>query len=670
MSFCGTGSFLWCGGNKMSHQYQNLFQPGRIGKVEIRNRVVMTSLLTGLANKNGTVSEGLIAFYETRAQGGAGLIITEATQIVPGGCHNKFQLGAFEDSQISGLAEMVKRIHACGSSFFMQLYHPGSQTTNKLAGGELLTPSGLGSKALPAQKCRAMDQADIDDLVKAFAEAAIRAKKAGFDGVELNAAHGYLLNQFLSPYTNKRTDAYGGNIKGRCRLVQEIIVAVRQAVGKDFPITLCISADEFLEKAGIKEDGIGLPETIAILTQLIPFGLDAVSVSAGTLETQNCAWEPISYPQGWRTYLPETVKRNIFVPVIGTSVIREPAFAEQLLKRGAMDFVGVARGQVADPEWALKAEQGRANEIRRCISCLHCMQQLVETGHSECAINPKSHHEAEYGVLKVTGDNQPVVVVGGGPAGMEAARILALRGYKPILFEKANRLGGQLLLADKPPHKGKIDWLISYYEERLKVLNVDVRLNTEATAELIAAENPIAVFLATGSVPSRPASIVGIDGDNVCIAPDVLTGKVDIRGKQVVVVGDGLTGIETAETLGLQENVVSVVGRNSEIGERIYVQNRQGVLDSLIVQHARFFPRRELVSISADGITVKNTATDDLLFMPTDVVVLSLGVRPNLKRRDEFIEAFPDAIILGDAIRGGRIADAVHTAYDAVTALL
>lgn len=654
----------------MSHQYQNLFQPGRIGKVEIRNRVVMTSLLTGLANKNGTVSEGLIAFYETRAQGGAGLIITEATQIVPGGCHNKFQLGAFEDSQISGLAEMVKRIHACGSSFFMQLYHPGSQTTNKLAGGELLTPSGLGSKALPAQKCRAMDQADIDDLVKAFAEAAIRAKKAGFDGVELNAAHGYLLNQFLSPYTNKRTDAYGGNIKGRCRLVQEIIVAVRQAVGKDFPITLCISADEFLEKAGIKEDGIGLPETIAILTQLIPFGLDAVSVSAGTLETQNCAWEPISYPQGWRTYLPETVKRNIFVPVIGTSVIREPAFAEQLLKRGAMDFVGVARGQVADPEWAMKAEQGRANEIRRCISCLHCMQQLVETGHSECAINPKSHHEAEYGVLKVTGDNQPVVVVGGGPAGMEAARILALRGYKPILFEKANRLGGQLLLADKPPHKGKIDWLISYYEERLKVLNVDVRLNTEATAELIAAENPIAVFLATGSVPSRPASIVGIDGDNVCIAPDVLTGKVDIRGKQVVVVGDGLTGIETAETLGLQENVVSVVGRNSEIGERIYVQNRQGVLDSLIVQHARFFPRRELVSISADGITVKNTATDDLLFMPTDVVVLSLGVRPNLKRRDEFIEAFPDAIILGDAIRGGRIADAVHTAYDAVTALL
>lgn len=630
----------------------------------------MPSLLTGLANKDGTVSEGLITFYETRALGGTGLIITEATRVTENGCHNSWQLGAFSDKQIEGLSQLAERVHKAGASIFLQLYHPGCQTTNRLADGELLTPSGLASKALPAQKCREMSMDDIAALTGAFSAAAGRAKAAGFDGIELNAAHGYLLNEFLSPYTNKRADAYGGNVKGRCRFVQEILVAIRQVVGEGFPISLCISADEFLWHAGIKEAGIDLPETIAILAQLIPFGLDAVNVSAGILESQNCAWEPISYPQGWRTYLSETVKHNISIPVMGTSVIREPAFAEQLLKRGAVDFVGVARGQIADPEWGLKAKQGRSGEIRRCISCLHCMQQLVETGHAECAINPKSHHEAEYGTLKVTGGGQAAVVVGGGPAGMEAARILALRGYKPILFERAGQLGGQLLLADKPPHKGKIDWLISYYEERLKVLEVDVRLNTEATAELIAAENPVAVFLATGSIPSRPASIVGIDGENVYIAPDVLTGKAHLRGKQVIVVGDGLTGIETAETLGLQENVVSVVGRNNQIGERIYVQNRQGVIDSLVVQHARFFPRRELVSISPEGITVKNTATDDLLFMPTDAVVLSLGVRPNLKSRDEFLNAFPNAILLGDAIRGGRIADAVHTAYDAVTALV
>lgn len=654
----------------MNTQYPNLFRPGKIGSAEIKNRIVMPSLLTGLANKNGTVSENLITFYETRALGGAGLIITEATRITENGRHNSWQLGAFSDGQIEGLTRMVDRVHQAGASMFMQLYHPGCQTTNKLTGEELLTPSGQASRAFPVQKCREMTKADIDAVILAFSNAAVRAKAAGFDGVELNAAHGYLLGEFLSPYTNRRTDCYGGNVKNRSRFVQEILVSVRKAVGDEFPISLCISADEFLWKAGIKENGIDLPETVSILSQLIPYGLDAVNVSAGILESQNCAWEPISYPQGWRIYLPETVKQNISIPVIGTSVIREPAFSEQLLKRGALDFVGVGRGQIADPEWGLKAQQGRCGEIRRCISCLHCMQQLVETGHAECAINPKSHHEAEYGPLKVTGASQPVVVVGGGPAGMEAARILALRGYKTILFEKSDRLGGQLLLADKPPHKGKIDWLISYYDERLKVLEVDVRLNTEATAELIAAEDPVAVFLATGSVPSRPASIVGIDGDNVYSAPEVLTGKADLIGKQVVVVGDGLTGIETAETLGLQENVVSVVGRNSQIGERIYVQNRQGVIDSLVVQHARFFPRRELVSICSEGITVKNTATDDLLFMPTDAVVLALGVRPNLKGRDEILKVFPNAILLGDAIRGGRIADAVHTAYDATTALV
>lgn len=654
----------------MNIRYPNLFRSGQIGKTKIKNRLVMPSMLTGLANEDGTVSEGLIVFYETRALGGAGLIITEATRVTESGRHNSRQLGVFHDRQIEGLAQLTERIHRAGAAVFMQLYHPGCQTTNRLADGELLTPSGLSSKALPVQKCREMSQEDIAALTEAFAAAAGRAKTAGFDGIELNAAHGYLLNEFLSPYTNKRTDEYGGNVKGRCRLVQEILVAIRQTVGADFPVSLCVSADEFLGCAGIKEAGIDLQETVAILAQLIPSGLDAVNVSAGILESQNCAWEPISYPQGWRTYLPETVKHNVSIPVMGTSVIREPGFAEQLLKRGAVDYVGVARGQIADPEWGMKAKQGRSGEIRRCISCLHCMQQLVETGRAECAINPKSHHESEYGALKVTGNGQSAVVVGGGPAGMEAARILALRGYKPVLFEKGDRLGGQLLLADKPPHKRKIDWLISYFEERLKVLEVDVRLNTEATAELIAAEHPAAVFLATGSTPSCPASIVGIDGENVYSAPDVLTGKAGLRGKQVIVVGDGLTGIETAETLGLQENVVSVVGRNNQIGERIYVQNRQGVIDSLIVQHARFFPRRELVSISPDGITVKNTATDDLLFMPTDAVVLSLGVRPNLKNRDEFLSAFPDAILLGDAIRAGRIADAVHTAYDAVTALV
>ena len=647
----------------MSGEFPHLFVPGTIGKVKIKNRLVMPSMGTGLANEDGTVSEALTTFYEIRAKGGAGLIITEFTMINrENGRHNKCQLGAYSDEHIPGLREMAKRIHKHGTKMFVQLCHPGCQTFCEPDGVPLLTPSGRESSAF-RRPCRAMTVDEIHQIVADFAAAAARVKQAGMDGVEINAAHGYLLNEFLSPYTNKRDDEYGRDMIGRCRIVKEIIEAVREKVGPDFPIILRMTVAEFLITAGIKEQGLDLPDSIAILNYLIPSGVDAVSVSSGIYDTQNCAWEPISYPQGWRIYLAETVKQNVPVPVIGVSVIREAQYAESILKRGAVDFVGVARGQLADPEWGVKAETGRAAEIRRCISCLHCMESLYTKGRAECAINPRSHHEYEYGAITAPGKGQPVVVIGGGPAGMEAARILALRGFKPILFEKNGQLGGQLHLAVKPPYKGKIDWIASYYEERLKVLNVDIRLNTEATVELVKKEHPIGVFLATGSRPNMPESIVGIHGKNVYRAVDILRGKVRLFGKQVIVVGDGQTGIETAETLGTYENVVSIIGKGNRIGEKIYSQNRQDVMARLIQQHARLFPRKELIAINPQGITVQNTVSGDLSFMPTEAVVLALGVRPDTSIHQEILEAFPDAVLLGDAIHGGRIADAVHSAY-------
>lgn len=649
----------------MSGEFPHLFVPGTIGKLKLKNRLVMPAMGTGLANEDGTVSEALMTFYEIRAKGGAGLIITEFTMInQENGRHNPWQLGAYSDDHIPGLRAMAKRVHKHGTKMFVQLCHPGSQTFCEASGIPLLTPSGRESQTF-RQPCRAMTVEEIHQTVEEFAEAALRVKQAGMDGVEINAAHGYLLNEFLSPYTNKREDEYGHDMIGRCRIVKEIIEAVREKVGPDFPLILRMSVAEYLITAGIKEQGLNLPDSIAILNYLIPSGVDAVSVSSGIYDTQNCSWEPISFPQGWRSYLAETVKQNVPTPVIGVSVIREAQYAEALLKRGAVDFVGVARGQLADPEWGVKAETGRAAEIRRCISCLHCMESLYTKGHAECAINPRSHHEYEFGTITAPGKGQPVVVIGGGPAGMEAARILALRGFKPILFEKRDQLGGQLRLAVKPPYKGKIDWIVSYYEERLRVLNVDIRLNTEATVELVKQEKPIGVFLATGSVPNMPESIVGIHGDNVYRAVDILMGKVRLFGKQVIVVGDGQTGIETAETLGTFENVVSIIGKGNMIGEKIYPQNRMDVMSRLIHQHARMFPRKKLIAINPQGITVENTVSGDLSFMPTEAVVLALGVRPDTSIHAEILKEFPNAVLLGDAIHGGRIADAVHTAYRA-----
>lgn len=653
----------------MNQEFPHLFTEGKIGSLTIKNRLVMPGMGAGLANEDGTVSPGLLKFYETRARGGAGLIVTEAAVVNwEHGRQRQFQLGACADRHIDSLRRLADTLHPYGTKVFLQLYHPGSLTTCELAGGPLRTPSGLENSHW-RQPCRPMSVGEIHSLVNDFIAAARRGKEAGLDGVELHGAHGFLLNEFFSPYTNKRTDQYGGALANRCRLAAEIISGIRSELGPEFPLTLRICADEFLELAGIREIGMTLEDAIENVRYLIPFGLDAVSVTSGVYDTQNTSLEPISYPQGWRTYLSQAVKEQVNVPVIGVSVIREPRYAEQLLRQHSMDFVGVARGQLADPEWGLKAESGRASEIRRCICCLHCRESLTKRGRAECAINPKSHHEWEYGELKTDGGGKPVVVVGGGPAGMEAARMLALRRYRPILFEKRSALGGQLRLAALPPYKGKIHWITKYYEERLKVLNVDVRLNTEATLELIQAERPAAVFLATGSRPFLPASIPGIDGPNVCTSTDVLTGQVKLYGKQVIVVGDGQTGIETAEVLGMQGNMVAIVGRGRQIGEKIYVQNRVDVIDRLTHQHARLLPQSNLIAIDAAGIIVENTVMGHTEHLDAEQVVLSLGVRPNTAIFEQVMEAYPDAICLGDAIHGGRIADAVHTAYDAVMAL-
>lgn len=650
--------------------YNILFSSKQIGTVCVKNRLVMPAMGTGLAHTDGTVSDEMIAFYEERAKGGAGLIITEVTMVNPTGRHNPWQIAAFDDSHIPGLTRLAERVHQYGCKIFLQLYHPGCQTFNDLVGGPLLTPSGIPRKSMPPQECRPMTQYEINNLVLDFAEAAERAKLAGVDGVEIHAAHGYLLNQFLSPYSNKRTDEYGGDWKGRARIVQEIVTAIRERVGRDYPVTLRMSVDEFMEMTDIPEPGLKLEESLKMLSWLVPFGFDAVSVSSGTYDTQNIAWEPSSYQPGWRLYLAKAVKKAVDVPVIAVSVLRDPDFAEQVLSQGdTADFVGVARGQLADPEWGVKAMEGRADEIRRCISCLHCMEQLAFHNHTECAVNARSHHELEYGPLKQDGAGRKVVVVGSGPSGLESARVLALRGFRPVLFEQEGELGGQLCYAAKPPMKEKINWLIQYYTRQLDLLGVEIRLNTRATVQAIQEEQPYAVFLATGSLPTIPRSIEGADQDHVHSPLDILSGRVRPEGRTVVVVGSGMTGLETADLLCRWNNRVTVVEMQDTLGPDLYFQNRDDILDRLKKYQVRLLPSRRLLAIGADRIRVMNLPEETEETIDAQEVVLSLGVHADLSIHEEVLKAFPNAVLVGDAHCVGRIAGAVRSGYLAAAGL-
>lgn len=649
--------------------YENLLSPINIGSLKIRNRVVMGAMGSGTANDNATVSECECAYYAERAKGGVGLIITEVTRVNNDtGIMMPRQTSAATDECIPGLRKLANAVHYYDGAIFVQLHHPGRQTVCEVIGGKsTISPSGIKSMLTQA-KCREMTNAEIKSLVQDFVNAAERCYKAGIDGVELHAAHGYMLNQFISPYTNKRVDEYGGTTENRARIIKEIIEGIRARVGREYPVTMRISADEFLRDSvfPIKEDGLLLNEAVEICKYLVPFGLDAINVSAGIYETMNKAWEPTSYQEGWKIYLAEAVKKAVNVPVFGVGTIRNPDFAEKIISEGKVDCVTIARGLLADPDWVKKTAEGRVDEIRRCMSCLNCMDSMQTNGMKgepfSCAINARNAREWFYNDTRQDGNGRMVVVVGGGPSGMEAARVLAERKFKVVLFEKDAELGGQLCLANKPPHKEKINWLIQYFEVQLKKLGVEVRLNTPATIEAIKELNPYAVFVGTGSKSVVPKSIPGIQGKNVCTSSDILSGRVKVSNKKVVVVGSGMTGLETAELLGTMNNKVYIVEMADRIGPDASWQNLTDVQGRLEKMDTAFMPSNKLVEIT-DGSVILEKKDGQKEKLSTEYAVLSLGVYADQVLAEELSTNFDKVIKIGDTAQIGRIANAVSTGF-------
>ncbi len=639
-------------------KYPNLFKEGNFGALSLKNRVIMPAMGTFLASADGEVTERQIAYFEARAKGGVGLIITEVTAV-------DYELGRcgpmhprLDDVRyVPMMTRLADAVHKYGTRVFMQLSHAGRQTNASLTGGrQAVAPSAVPCEMI-GETPRALTTEEIKELIAKYINGAVICQMAEIDGVELHGAHGYLINQFLSQKTNLRTDEYGGDFEGRMRFAKEIIEGIKRECGAAYPVIIRLSIDEFVDGGITPEAGV------RIASYMEKIGADAINVSSGTYDSLQTLIEPTSFAQGWRVYLAEAVKKEVKIPVITAGVIREPDFAEAILAGNKADFVAIGRGQIADPEWCSKAASGRAAEIRKCISCLHCLDRVLARTHIGCAVNVKAGRELDFKELKKNGDRRKVVVIGGGPGGMEAARILALRDFNVLLLEKEARLGGQLNYGNRPVGKDKLTWFIEYMEQRFPQLNVDVRLGVAATAEMIRAENPHAVFVATGASPIIP-NIEGVNGENVFDAHTALVNSDTIRGQSVAVIGAGMTGCEIAELLALNNNQVHLVELLPDVVTGAGPLDKMDMTQRLNEAGVDIHMEHKLLRIDGNKIDIEAVSTGEKRYIEVDKVVLSLGVASDRRLYDEIREAYDHVCLLGDAISPRKIVNAVKEGFE------
>ncbi len=685
--------------------YDTLFSPIKIGECEIKNRVVMPPMHLGLANVDGTLSERFMNYYEERAKGGTGLIITEITRVndTHGGT-SFLQPAISQDYHIDSFKEFANRIHKHGAKLFVQLHHPGRQnlgimvntipltinTTKVFKGfpkmlfgiaptlGRKIDSKGLTFPAAGPSKgetsahgsvrIRALKNKEIKKLVQQFIDGAVRCKKAGVDGVEIHAAHGYLIQQFLSPHTNKRTDEYGGSFENRLRFLKEIIEGIRSSCGKDYPIAVRLSVDECYDKIGRAGTGYSLDTGVAYAVEIEKMGVDAIDVSSAAYDTYNYWLEPTSFDCGWRSYMAKAVKEKVNIPVIAANLIRSAKQAEEQLTNGTQDLVSLGRPHIADAHWTKKVKEGRENEIKRCICCLNCIETTLNGAFAGtngfCAVNPSVGNEDKYYNLPKDGENRKVVIIGAGASGLTTAEILGKRGFKPIVIEKKALPGGQLQLANKPPKKEKIGWCAVDLEQNAIAAGAEILYNTEATKEEVEKHNPYAVVVATGAIAIKPKAIPGSERENVFTTTEILNGEAAFNTKNIAIVGSGLTGIETAELLVEQNNKVSILEMADEIAPTAWFQHKLDIFPKLDEAGTQYLPSCKLLEINDNGISyedVKNSQKKDL---NCDVVVLSLGSRPVNNLYDELQDTCEYIYKVGDANGIGNIANATSSAYD------
>lgn len=554
--------------------FSHLFSPTRIGGKLVKNRLVMAPMLTGFAGLDGEVSSSLIDYYLERALGGVGTVIVEAACIdLPVGLETFHQLKLDHPRHISNLESLSRIIAIHGARSFLQIFHAGRQTSQLITGVQPVAPSPVACP-VTREVPRELTITEIEDITERFIRGAGYAAMAGFDGVELHAAHGYLINQFLSPHSNNRNDRYGGTLDNRMRLLLDIIKGIKTN-DPGLLLSVRINIDDFVDGGLVPE------ESLVICQQMEAAGVDLIHCSVGTYESGLNSIEPSSYPEAWRTYLSEQVKAVVNVPVVGGGMIRNPQMAEEVIAKGQADLVFLGRSLLADPNWPVKAREGRVEDIRPCISCNNCFANNSKGLAVTCTVNPWVGHEARElrGVARPT-TKENVDIIGGGPAGMQAAVTLDKMGFAVSLYEKEDRLGGLLNLASLPPHKGDINRLNQYLVRQVEQSSVEIHLKTPYDISRLKETQPEHIIVATGS-RSRIPQIDGWDPAFCYNVDQVLRREVLLQGKRILVIGGGRSGCEVADYLLEDGNEITIVEMDRFLAATMEKKNRRSLMNRL-----------------------------------------------------------------------------------------
>ena len=642
--------------------FRKLFEPYTVKSMTLRNRIVMTPIGTNFAEHTGEVNERIIDYYKQRAKGGTGLITIEAASVYsPQGASGSYQLRIDHDNYIPGLYRLCESIHDCGSKISILLNHAGSVANGKMTNIQPVSASDIPSR-VGGDIPRALTTDEIYTIVDKFAEAAKRAVTAGFDAVEIQAGHGYLLNQFLSPTTNDRTDEFGGSKENRARFTTLVLKAVRETVGENIPIFLGISADE------LAEGGNTLDDTLEIVEYFKDY-VDVFDVSAGLTCSIQYQYDADYLPDGWKSYMSKSIKEKTGKPCQTSGNIREPEVANRILEDGEADLIAIGRGLIADPEWVNKVAFGNECDIRKCISCnIGCAGHRIGLNQPiRCTVNPAVNTGEDYMKQKV---NKPcnVVVIGGGTAGLEAACTAAEVGCTTFLIEKKAELGGLASVISKIPDKKRLADFPNYMIHRAgRLHNLFIFKNTSATAELVKSLNPDIIVNATGSVPTLPPitglhDLVDKDGTNVATVLKMIERlneyPEDMTGKKVSIIGGGAVGLDVMEFFTERGAEVSMVEMLPMIGNGLDPVTKCDTNAKMAKYHVKQMTNTALQEVKNDRFIVKNPE-GEIEEVPFDYGFICLGMRANTPVLSEIQEAFSDTNVeivnIGDSKRARRI---------------